>query len=71
MFKHQIITKWNNLHIDPALNKTINISSEAGGNINSYGLWTHSSDLSANNMEAISFLENDASLINKYVKHMV
>ena len=64
----QIITKSNNLYIDPALNKTININSEAGGSVNSYGLWTHNNDLSANNIKAISFLENNVSLTNKYVK---
>jgi hypothetical protein len=64
----QIITKRNNLYIDSALNKTININSESGGDINSYGPWTHNNDLSANNIKAISFIENNVSLINKYVK---
>ena len=59
----QIITKANNLYIDPALNKTVNINSEAGGNINSYGAWTHNNSLSAT-----AFLENNVSLTNKYVK---
>ena len=64
----QIITKTNNLYIDSALNKSININSEGQGNINSYGPWTHNSDLSANNIKATSFIENNVSLINKYVK---
>ncbi len=51
----QIITKSNNLYIDPALNKSININSEAGGSVNSYWLWTHNNDFSANNIKAISF----------------
>jgi hypothetical protein len=64
----QIITKRNNLYIDSALNKTININSEGQGDINSYGPWTHNNDLSANNIKAVSFIENNVSLINKYVK---
>jgi hypothetical protein len=64
----QIITKTNNLYIDSALNKSININSEGQGNINSYGPWTHNNDLSANNIKATAFIENNVSLINKYVK---
>ncbi len=64
----QIITKTNNLYIDSALNKTININPEGQGNINSYGPWTHNNDLSANNIKATAFIENNVSLINKYVR---
>ena len=59
----QIITKTNNLYIDSALNKTININAEGQGSINSYGTWTHNNNLSAN-----TFIENNVSLTNKYVK---
>jgi hypothetical protein len=69
----QIITKRNNLYIDAAVGKTININSEANGNINSFGSWVHNGDLSANTISsntvsAISFLENSVSLTNKYVR---
>ena len=60
----QIITKTNNLYIDSALDKTININSESGGNINSYGQWTHN-----NNLSAPTFKENNVSLTNKYVSN--
>ena len=65
----QVITKTNNLYIDAALGKTININSEANGNINSYGPWQHNGDISCNNnIKAVSFIENNVSLTNKYVK---
>ncbi len=62
------MSKSNNLYFDPALNKSININLDAGGSINSYGLCTHNNDLSANNIKAISFLENNVSLTNKSVE---
>jgi len=64
----QIITKRNNLYIDAAVGKTININSEANGDIISYGTWAHNGDLSANSFLATAFIENNVSLTNKYVK---
>ena len=55
----QIITKRNNLYIDSAQGKTININSEANRNINSYGQWQHNgnlqtSDVSVNTLYVIN-----------------
>jgi hypothetical protein len=47
----QIVTKRNNLYVNAAIGKTINISSEGSGDINSNGAWTHNNDLSANNIK--------------------
>jgi hypothetical protein len=46
----QIITKRNNLYIDAAVGKTININSEANGNVYSYGAWIHKGDISTNDI---------------------
>jgi hypothetical protein len=44
------------------------MNSEGSGDINSYGAWTHNNDLSANNIKDVSFIENNESFTNKYVK---
>jgi cytoskeletal protein CcmA (bactofilin family) len=53
----QIIAKRNNLYIDAAVGKTININSEANGNVISYGTWSHNGN----------FETNDVSLNTLYV----
>ncbi len=53
----QIITKTNNLYICAAVGKTININSEANGNVYSFGTWLHNGN----------FLTNDVSWNTLYV----
>ncbi len=41
----KIITKTNNLDIDAAVGKTKNINSQANGNGNSFGTWSHNGNI--------------------------
>ncbi len=61
----QTITKRNNLYIDAAVGKTMNINCESD-------TWLHYGDLSANNLlantvSATSFIDNSVRITNKYV----
>ena len=38
------------------ISQTININSEGNGDINTYGAWTHTTDLSANNIKIFLLL---------------
>jgi hypothetical protein len=58
----QVITKRNNLYIDAASGKNININTESNGKINSYGPWAHTGDLSANNINV-----GDLTVLNNII----
>ena len=61
----QIITKRNNLYIDAAVGKTININSEANGNVYSYGAWIHKGDLSTNDISVNTIYVRDNIVSDK------
>ena len=61
----QIISKRNNLYIDAAVGKAININSEANGNINSYGTWSHNGNLSTNDISLNTLYVNTSIIASK------
>ena len=61
----QIITKRNNLYIDAAVGKTININSEANGNVNSFGTWSHNGNLLTNDISVNTIYVNTDIVTSK------